>query len=248
MSFPLKKINIPDGYKKWLLLNYGIADSGEILAQEEDLAYQVGEGKSPPALEMWIASRECFVLGRYYAKRLKKQNIMNKLRERGTPLFFRSSGGEAILHDSTCLNFGAIVPHEFFPPPFDIGRAFLILSSGVRSCLKKMRIPVFSGKAKTFCPGPYDLLVEGKKIAGVSLLSRKNFCLVHGTLLVNSGREYFRKLKIFYPSLADEVSSLRNLTGKWIDMEDIAQGIIQGYRKSLKVSFVQHNKQPNTLY
>lgn len=237
VAVPILMKNKPGSYKKWFLLNFGVADSGKILSREENLAYQVGESKIPPVLELWIASRECFVLGQYYAKKARRQGIVDKLRKERSSVVYRSSGGEAILHDSTCLNFGVVVPRHFFCSPFDIGRAFITLSSGVVYYLKQMKIPVSSGQSKTFCPGPYDLLVEGKKIAGVSLLSRDNFCLVHGTLLVNSQREYFDKLKVFYPLLDEEATSLQILTGKWINMEQVIDGIIQGYRRNLNISF-----------
>ncbi|MBE0478260.1 lipoate--protein ligase family protein, partial [Candidatus Aerophobetes bacterium] len=202
------------------------------MAAEEKIAFRVGDGNLPPVLEIWIPSRECFVLGKYYAKRLKKKGLMDKVKSLGIPIVLRSSGGEAILHDSTCLNFGVIVPRKFLSGSIDIGKAFTLLSSGVVEVLKKMKIAVCCGKAKTFCPGFYDILVEDKKIAGISLLLRKNFCLVHGTLLVNSDRKYFEKLKIFYPSIDEEATSLRNLKGKKMDINKLITTIIQGYRKS----------------
>jgi len=226
-------------YKSWLFINYGTGNSSKILAKEENLAYQVGEGKLPPVLEIWVPSREYFVLGKYYAKMLERKGLMDEVKKKGIPIVLRSSGGEAILHDPTCLNFGVIVPRKFFSDPFEIGKAFITLSSGLVHSLKK-KIPVYFGKTKTFCPGPYDLLAEGKKIAGVSLLLRKNFCLVHGTLLVNSGREYFDKLKIFYPCLYKEATSLKSLVGKRINMDELTTDIVQSYRVSLGVKFEEN--------
>jgi len=229
--------NIPDKYKKWLLLNYGREDSEKVLIEEENLAFQVGKGKLPPVLEIWIPSRECFVLGKNFAKRLKKRGLMDRIRAAGVPLILRSSGGEAIFHDSTCLNFGAIVPRKFYPDLFDIGKAFILLSSGVVYYLKKMKIPVYFGKTRTFCPGSYDLLVRERKIAGLSLLLRQNFCLVHGTLFVNTRHGYLEKIKVFYPSLDEKITSIKALTGKRMHMNDVADGIIQGYKASLKITF-----------
>jgi len=205
-----KKLATEENSRKWLLINHGVADSREVLSKEENLAYYVGEGEIPPVLELWKTSQRCFVLGKVYARKLKKSQ-MDILRKQGIPIVLRPSGGEVILHDSNCLNFGIIVPRKFYPELTRIDRAFTLLSSGVVHSLKKMGIPVYFGKVKTFCPGPYDLLVKSKKIAGIALLFREKFCLLHGTLFVNTGVEYVRIMERFYGSLEDEIISLRTL-------------------------------------
>lgn len=228
---------VKENKRTWLLLNYQVADSKEILNKEERLASQVGEGEIPPLLELWIASRQCFIVGKVYAQKLKKYEL-DILRGQGLPVFFRQTGGQVILHDSTCLNFGIIVPRKLYPEIKGVDQAFLTLSSGVVYFLKKMGISVKFGRVKTFCPGPYDLIVEGKKIAGTALLFRGKFCLLQGTLFVNTGYEYIRILKRFYSSLEDEILSLRTLTNRWIKMEDVSKGIIEGYKQSLKINFI----------
>ncbi len=230
-------INIPTNYKKWLLINHGVADSAKIIAKEEKIASKVGKGELPPVLKLWIASQECFVLGKNYAKKLEKQGRMDKVRREGIPIVLRSSGGEAILHNFTCLNLGVITPRQFYPDAFIIGKAFTLFSSGIVQFFEKMKIPISFGKTKTFCPGPYDLLVGERKIAGISLLLRGNFSLVHGTLFINSKKNYGEKLKVFYPSLDDEFTSLRTLMGKRINMEEVISAIIQSYKISLNITF-----------
>ena len=228
---------LPNDYKKWRLVNHGVADSHKILVREEGLAYQVGEGKLPPVLETWVASRKCFVLGNHYAKKLENTQLMERVRQQGIPVVIRSSGGEAFLHDSTCLNVGVMVPRQFYPHSFAIDRAFALFSSGIVHYLRAIKVPVYSGKTKTFCPGPHDLLVRGRKIAGISLLLRDNFYLVHGTLLINAQDEYRRKLQLFYPSLEEEFTSLRIITGRWLKMEQVTSCIIQSYQARLNITF-----------
>jgi len=223
--------------KKWLLFNYGLADSEKILAEEENLALEVGEGRVPPLLEVWVASRKCFVLGKNYARKLEKLGKMEKIKEYGIPVVLRSSGGEAILHDSSCLNFTVVVPQKLFPDLTRIDKSFEILSSGIMYSLKEIGIPVYFGKVKTFCPGPYDILVKKRKIAGLSLLMKKEFSLLHGTLFVNTGADYTKELEIFYGPLKNEIISLRILMNKFIKMEDIAKSLIRGYEISFGISF-----------
>jgi len=218
------------------VVNYGTVDSREVLTREEKLVHQVEQGNLSAVIGVWVASKKCFVLGKNYARELEKKGKMDKIKSQGIPVYIRSSGGEAILHDESCLNFSIIVPSlklSFYP--FKIDRAFTILSSGIFRCLGKMKLPVYFGKTKIFCPGPYDLMVKEKKIAGLSLLLRKKFCLLHGTLFVNTGPDYPEKLRIFYPSIQDEITSIRILLGKWIDMKSLSVRIINEYKRSLSI-------------
>lgn len=236
-TFPLPKSNIQNNPQRWLLLNHGLADSERILAKEENLAYRVGQGETPPVLELWTAPRKCFVLGKIYARRLERLGKIDSIKKHNIPIILRSSGGEGILHDSTCLNFSVIVPRGFYPGLTRVDEAFKILSSGVVECLRKMKIPVHFGRVKVFCPGPYDLLVEGKKVAGLALLSRQKFCLLQGTLFVNTGVEYIKELETFYGPLGGEITSLRHLTGRLIRMESLVASIVHGYKTSLNITF-----------
>ena len=228
---------MPDYCKRWLLINYGKRDSSEVLEKEEKLTLKVSEGRLPPILEIWIPSRECFVAGKNFFKREGKKGLIDKLKGEGIIPVIRSSGGEIILHDSTCLNFGLISPRNILSLPFDMGRIFTFFLSGIFLYLKKNKIPCYFGKTKVFCPGRYDILVEGKKIAGNALLLRKNFCLVHGTLFVNTEKFYLEKMKLFYPSIEDELTSLKILMKKEIKMEKVVEEVVGSYKKSLKVNF-----------
>ena len=235
------KSSIQNNSQRWWLLNHGLADSERILAEEENLACRVGQGKIPPVLELWTASRKCFVLGRIYARRLERLGKIERIKKDNIPIVLRSSGGEAILHDSTCLNFGVIVPRRFYPGLTRVDKAFRILSCGVVECLRKMKIPVHFGRVKIFCPGPYDLLVEGRKVAGLALLSRQKFCLLHGTLFVNTGVEYIKELETFYGPQGGEITSLHNLTGRLIRMKSLAASIVRGYKASLDITFCSYS-------
>jgi len=223
--------------RKWVLIDYKLADSGKVLEKEERLALKAGEMKIPPFLELWIPSRKCFVLGKVYAIRLTESQRKN-LTEARIPIYIRASGGGLILHDPTCLNFGLAVPREIIPEQWGIDRIFFTLSSGVVLALQKLKICVYHGKVKVFCPGSFDLLVKKKKIAGLSLLVREKFCLLHGTLFVQADSQYLETLERFYgPAIRDEIISLQRLKNDSVNMEDITLQIVKGYQESLNVIF-----------
>lgn len=228
---------ISPNHKEWLLYNHGFADSGRIIPGEENLAFKVGEGCIPSLLELWVSSREYFVLGKHYTKKLEKAGKLESIRRYGIPILQRPSGGEAILHDSSCINLCVIVSRTNYPELRRIDMAFKILSSGLLRSLEGMGIQTRFGTVARFCPGPYDILVEGKKIAGLSVLIRGGFALLHGTLFVESGAEYASKLEVFYGSVRDEITCLRTLTGKSVNIKDLSGCIAEGYREALKISF-----------
>lgn len=221
--------------REWIFFNRGRKDSAKIIPHQEKLARRVGQGLLSPFIEVWIPEKKCFVIGKYYAKKLEKAGKIKELKKSKIPFILRSSGGEAILHDSTCICLAVALPADFFTSSFPLSDAFLLFSAGVTAFLEKIKITASFGKTKSFCPGTYDLVVGKKKIMGNSLLFQRKFCLIHGTLLVNSKEEYFEKLKFFYPDIHKEATSLNLLVGINFNMEEVIEGIIKGYGEKLGI-------------
>ncbi|MBC7189711.1 lipoate--protein ligase family protein [Candidatus Aerophobetes bacterium] len=230
-----------DFCREWILFNREKKDSAKILPQQEKLAVRVGQGLLSPFIEVWIPTKKCFVIGKYYAKKLEKAGKMEELKKSKIPFVLRSSGGEVILHDSTCLCIAVALPADFFASSFPLSDAFLLFSTGITAFLKKIKITASFGKTKSFCPGAYDLVAGKKKIMGNSLLFQRKFCLIHGTLLVNSKEEYFEKLKFFYPDIHKEATSLSLLAGINFNMEEVIEGIIKGYMEKLSITILPHS-------
>jgi len=245
--------------EKWCLLKD--TDSFEPavnMAVEEVIAQEVGNGSLSPALRLWRNKQKCFVLGKLTHTRLNSNYPLRKLIQgEKIGLIKRFSGGDVIFQDGGCLNFSVTVPsnHKF---SFDkIGKIFKTLSLGVIRALNNLSVCAKHGKIDTaFCPGPYDIVVRGRKLAGVSLAKRAKFTLVHGTLLVNIDLDkYIETMEKFYQGLGenkklqkDNITSLSEEMGRKIVLDELINHIIRGYTEVFSVQFVKQSLSSLQIY
>jgi len=244
---------------KWYLLkDIGSFKPAVNMAIEEVVAQEVGNGSFLPTLRLWRNKQPCFVLGKLTHTNPDLNHPAWKLIQAGKiTLVKRFSGGEVIFQNGGCLNFSVTVPssHKF---AFNkIGETFKTLSSGVARALDSLGVCAQYGKVNgVFCPGPYDIVVRGKKLAGVSLAKRSKFTLVHGTLLVDVDLdEYFEIMKKFYQGLGenkelqrDKITSLSKETGRKINLDELINHIVEGYREVFDVQFVNQNLSSTQKY
>jgi len=209
------------------------ADSSQVFREQAVLGQWVGQGRVPPILDLWVAGTECFVVGRSYLERMTEARRSRLLRDVRIPVVTRISGGEAILHDATCLNLAVVVPRSFWSGPVRTDTMFRTLSAGLVQTLSDHGISCRRGKVKRFCPGPHDLLVGGKKLVGLALACRRLYCMLHATVFVNTDRGYAESMAVFCRSVAEEITSLQALAGRYVSMEILAEELISGYSRVL---------------
>jgi|GEM_PF-2105048 len=245
--------------EKWCLLKD--TDSFEPavnMAVEEVVAQEVGSGSFSPVLRLWRNEQKCFVLGRLTHTNLNSNYPLWKvIQGEKIALIKRFSGGDVIFQNGECLNFSVTVPsnHKF---AFNkIGKTFKTLSSGVIRALNNLGVCAKHGKIDTvFCPGPYDIVVRGRKLAGISLAKRAKFTLVHGTLLVNVDLdEYIETMEKFYQGLGknkklqkDKITSLSEEMGRKVVLDELINYIVRGYTEVFSIQFVKQSLSSLQIY
>jgi len=238
--------------EKWYLLkNMDSLGPAVNMAVEEVVAREVGNGGFLPAIRIWRNKQECLILGKFNQTNLDLSHPVREIiQRRKIKLVRRFSGGEVIFQNRGCLNFSITVPssHKFAFNKID--KIFKILSSGVVKALNTIGVPAQHGKVDAvFCPGPYDIVVRGRKLAGVSLAKRSKFTLIHGTLLVNVDLDdYIEIMEKFYQGLgqnkefrADKITSLSKEIGRKITLDELISHIVKGYRGVFDIQFVKRN-------
>ncbi len=141
------------------------------LALEETLLAAASAGQ--PATGMLWVNRPTVVIGRFQNARLEVN--ADVARARGITVVRRITGGGAVYHDLGTLNYTFIhyLDREGCIPSFrEAGRP-------VAEALRSLGLPVeFSGRN--------DLLLEGRKVAGVAYCRQGRRCLHHGCILVDT--------------------------------------------------------------
>ncbi|WP_156285763.1 lipoate--protein ligase family protein [Oceanivirga salmonicida] len=80
----------------------------------------------------------------------------------------RNIGGLAVVADEGILNFSLFIP-DIFDEKISITNAYLIIVDLINLSLSDFNKKIFVGEIKkSYCPGNYDLSIDGKKFAGIA--------------------------------------------------------------------------------
>ena len=160
------------------------------------------------------------------------------LQSLGYPVFVRIGGGSAVLLDATCLSFGVARPCR------DLTvweKNFRELSAGTIRGLQGLGIPAEFGRAVgSYCEGPFDLVANGKKIAGIAQAIRQGFSLVSGMVLVHQDPIHTTEvLQEFYERAGSDlrldpraVTAINQLPGQSaVTLDRVQRALVSGYQE-----------------
>ncbi|WP_079477902.1 lipoate--protein ligase family protein [Halobacillus salinus] len=165
-------------------------------ATDDALAISVGEGSSPTAARLWV-HHDTIVLGIPDARLPYIEEGVEYLESEGYKVIVRNSGGLAVVLDEGVLNLSLIFPNQEgvnIHEGYDAMVSFIhLLFEDLTSDIEAYEI------TRSYCPGTYDLSIDGKKFAGISQRRVKNGSAVQIYLdVTGSGAERAQLLKHFY--------------------------------------------------
>lgn len=225
---PYRLIYIDDHDKDLLALSPVIAEAA---------ALSVGAGDAPPTVV--IRRQTPYALLGPKDRRLPALDTGIKvLRDAGLPVYERIAGGSAVILDEGCVSFAVVKPCRDFTR---IHRNFDEMTVGVRIALRSLGIDSQFGAAPgSFCEGPYDLVSNGRKIAGIAQAMRRGFALVSGMLLVSQDPVRVTELlNEFYAAagggadlIPDNVVHLSALLGRTVSIEEVERALKEGFAQA----------------
>lgn len=212
-----------------------LVDLSPVIA--EAVALSVGAGDAPPTVIV-RRQRPYALLGPKDRRLPSLAKGLTVLREAGLPIYQRIAGGSAVILDEGCVSFAVAKPCRDLT---SIHRNFDELTVGVRLALRRLGIESEFGAAPgSFCEGPYDLVVAGRKIAGVAQAMRRGFALVSGMLLVSQDPARITELlNEFYAAaggaadlIPDNVVNLSGLLGRPVHTVEVEQALKEGFAEA----------------
>jgi octanoyl-[GcvH]:protein N-octanoyltransferase len=167
------------------------------------------------------------------------QEAVRWLNQQDYPVFMRIGGGSAVLLDDKCLSFAVSQPCR----DFTVWEAnFKSMAQGVIDGLQSIGIPAEFGRAVgSYCEGPYDLVANRRKIAGIAQAIRGGFALVSGMLLIHQDphattqllQEFYRRAGSDLVLDPDAVTALDRL-------EHMGSLTVESVEHALKHGFARH--------
>ncbi|WP_379134921.1 biotin/lipoate A/B protein ligase family protein [Paenibacillus sp. sgz500958] len=190
----------------WRFVHTGNRTPAENMAIDEAMLTAHERGLVPPTVRFYGWNPATLSIGCF--QQAAKEVDFDALRERGLGFVRRSTGGRAVLHDQE-LTYSIIVSENHPGIPASVVEAYRVLSMGLLFGFRKLGLDahmsgVESTEAQTLAdehnrssqrgrpmsaacfdaPSKYELVVEGRKIAGSAQMRSKGVILQHGSILL----------------------------------------------------------------
>ncbi|MEB8126648.1 biotin/lipoate A/B protein ligase family protein [Staphylococcus succinus] len=243
----------------WNFINTGSNDPYYNMAMDEALLNFVSRGEIDPVIRFYTWNPATLSVG--YFQRLTKEIDIEKVKEKGYGMVRRQTGGRGVLHDKE-LTYSVIVPESHPDMPSTVTEAYRVISEGLLEGFKLLGFDTYFAIPRSkeereklkqprsaVCfdaPSWYELVVEGRKIAGSAQVRQKGVILQHGSLLQDVDvDDLFDMFKFKNDRLKDKMKqafvekavAINDISNRHITIEDMEVAFEEGFRKGLNIDF-----------
>lgn len=243
----------------WNFINTGSKDPYFNMAMDEALLNFVSRGEIDPVIRFYTWDPATLSIG--YFQRLTKEIDIDKVEEKGYGLVRRQTGGRGVLHDKE-LTYSVIVLESHPDMPSTVTEAYRVISEGLLEGFKHLgfdasfaipRSKEERAKLKqprsAVCfdaPSWYELVVEGRKIAGSAQVRQKGVILQHGSLLQDVDIDDLFDMFIFKnerlkdkmkQAFVDKAVAINDISDRYITLEEMEEAFEIGFKKGLDINF-----------
>lgn len=243
----------------WNFINTGSHDPYYNMAMDEALLNFVSRGEIDPVVRFYTWDLATLSVG--YFQRLKKEIDIDKVKEKGFGLVRRQTGGRGVLHDKE-LTYSVIVPESHPNMPSTITEAYRVISEGLLEGFKLLGFDAYFAIPRSkeereklkqprsaVCfdaPSWYELVVEGRKIAGSAQTRQKGVILQHGSLLQDVDVDELFDMFIFKndrlkekmkKAFVDKAVAINDISDRHISIEEMEKAFEEGFKKGLNIEF-----------
>ncbi|PNZ24796.1 lipoate-protein ligase A [Staphylococcus petrasii] len=243
----------------WNFINTGSHDPYYNMAMDEALLNFVSRGEIDPVIRFYTWNPATLSVG--YFQRLTKEIDIDKVKEKGFGLVRRQTGGRGVLHDKE-LTYSVIVPESHPDMPSTVTEAYRVISEGLLEGFKILGFDAYFAIPRSkeereklkqprsaVCfdaPSWYELVVEGRKIAGSAQTRQKGVILQHGSLLQDVDVDELFDMFIFKnerlkdkmkKAFVDKAVAINDISDRHISIEEMEKAFEEGFKKGLDIDF-----------
>lgn len=117
-----------------------------------------------PIIHFWTMD-QTVILGMSDQRLANLSAGLSYLTDKNYPYFVRNSGGLAVVCDSAVLNISLFLPREKYN--LSINEAYQLMADLIQETFPGKKIDI-KEIPDSYCPGDFDLSIDGKKFAGIS--------------------------------------------------------------------------------
>lgn len=206
----------------------------ESFATDDTLCQLVGQLMSPPTIRTWVHEASV-VLGIQDHRLPYVQQGMELLESRGYHPIVRNSGGLAVVLDEGILNISIVLSEQ--KESLSINDGYDVMVDLVKGLFPEVAEKIEAYEiVGSYCPGSYDLSIDGKKFAGISQRRLRQGVAVQIYLCIEGSgsqraaliRDFYEEslqqeeTKFAYPQIVPEVmASLSELVDPYLTVEAV---------------------------
>ena len=243
----------------WNFINTGSKNPYYNMAMDEALLNFVSRGEIDPVIRFYTWNPATLSIG--YFQRLQKEIDIDKVKEKGYGLVRRQTGGRGVLHDKE-LTYSVIVPESHPNMPSTVTEAYKIISQGLLEGFKNLGFETYFAIPRSkeerdklkqprssVCfdaPSWYELVVEGRKIAGSAQTRQKGVILQHCSILqdidIDDLFDMFKfkneRLKAkMKENFVQKAVAINDISNQHITLNEIENAFEAGFKKGLNIDF-----------
>lgn len=243
----------------WNFINTGSKNPYYNMAKDEALLNFVSRGEIDPVIRFYTWNPATLSIG--YFQRLQKEIDIDKVKEKGYGLVRRQTGGRGVLHDKE-LTYSVIVPESHPNMPSTVTEAYKIISQGLLEGFKNLGFETYFAIPRSkeerdklkqprssVCfdaPSWYELVVEGRKIAGSAQTRQKGVILQHGSILqdidIDDLFDMFKfkneRLKAkMKENFVQKAVAINDISNQHITLNEMENAFEAGFKKGLNIDF-----------
>lgn len=242
---------------QWGFLDTGHSSPAFNMAMDEALLNWHAEGKIPPIIRFYAWNPPSLSIG--YFQKAEKEIDLEAVKRLGIGFVRRPTGGRGVLHDEE-LTYSVIVSEEYPDMPESVTEAYRVISEGILRGFHHLGLDAYFAIPQTekeladlknprssVCfdaPSWYELVVEGRKVAGSAQTRQKGVILQHGAILLDLDEDKLFSL-FKYPServkermqraFRDKAVAINDLAKKRVTLEQAKEAFRKGFEEGLNI-------------
>ncbi|MGY4690260.1 lipoate--protein ligase family protein [Salibacterium sp. K-3] len=243
----------------WYFIDSGSCPPAYNMAMDEMLLQWHSEGNIPPVVRFYGWNPATLSIG--YFQKVHKDINLEAVQQHGLGFVRRPTGGRGVLHDKE-LTYSVIVSEDHPEMPATVTEAYRVISEGILEGFRNLGLSADFSIPRTkeeeealkhprsaVCfdaPSWYELVVEGRKIAGSAQTRQKGVILQHGSILLDLDEDKLFDL-FQYPServrermqkgFKKKAAAINELTDAPITMESVSKAFHEGFAEGLNVNW-----------
>ncbi len=241
----------------WHFINSGKCSASFNMALDEALLEWHSKGVIGPVLRFYEWQPATLSIG--YFQSVDKEIEMDEVRRHGLGFVRRPTGGRGVLHEHE-LTYSVIVSESYPDMPETVTEAYRIISGGVLEGFRNLgldaqfSVPQTDRQADDLknpksavcfdAPSWYELVVEGKKVAGSAQTRQKGVILQHGAILLSLDEDKLVSLFKFNSeeqrermrvSLPEKAVAIDRLMERAVSVEECVEAFARGFEDALDI-------------